>query len=185
MAAKAGMHAHEQQDVDLIQMREHRVERGVRIQHQPHFHAVCAHTVEQRPRITELDVHGATVRAGRGELVEQISGVVDHEVAVEVHVGTRTQAFDHWRADRQVRHEVAVHDVDVQQIGIGSDRLHLSRQLREVTREDRRCDFSHCRHPTGGPAKSGCTCRPSLPHAGAAGLPARAPSTVRRADPAQ
>ena len=52
----------------------------------------AAHPVEQRARITELDVHGAAVRAGLGEVVEQLAGVVDHQVAVEVKVGARAQA---------------------------------------------------------------------------------------------
>ena len=63
----------------------------------PDAHAVRAHAVEQRARVAELDVHGAAVGAGLGEVVEQVTGVVDHQVAVEEQVGARAQGRHHRR----------------------------------------------------------------------------------------
>ena len=82
-----------------------------------------------------------------GEVVEQVARVVDHQVAVEVEVGARAQALHDRCADREVRHEVPVHHVDVQEIGLRSDPLDLVGQLGEVRREDRRGDLSHARDP--------------------------------------
>ena len=140
---KPGVHAHEEEDVDLLEVRQHRVERRLGVVHEPDPHAVRAHPVEQRPRVAELDVHGARVGAGLGEVVEQVTRVVDHQVAVEVQVGARPQALHHRRADREVRHEVAVHHVDVQQVGLRADPVDLGGELGEVGRQDRRCDLSH------------------------------------------
>ncbi len=105
---------------------QHRVERRLGVVHEPDPHPVGAHPVEQRPRVAELDVDGARVRAGLGEVVEQVPGVVDHQVAVEVEVRARAQALHHRRADGEVRHEVAVHHVDVQQVRLRADRASTS-----------------------------------------------------------
>ena len=83
----------------------------------PTPHAERPQLVEQRARVAELDVHDAAVGAGVGEVVEQHAGVVDHEVAVEEQVGVRAQRLHDRRADREVGHEVAVHHVDVQEVG--------------------------------------------------------------------
>ena len=97
---------------------------------------------EQRAGVAELDVHGAAVGAGVGEVVEQLTGVVDHEVAVEEEVGALAQRLHDGRADREVGHEVAVHHVDVEQVGLGGDALDLVAEPREVGREDRRRDLA-------------------------------------------
>ena len=83
----------------------------------PDAHVARPQLVEQRARVAELDVHDAAVGAGVGEVGEQHAGVVDHEVAVEEQVGVRAQRLHHRRADGEVGHEVAVHHVDVQEVG--------------------------------------------------------------------
>ena len=59
----------------------------------------------------------AAIGAGRGEVVEQHLGVVDHQVTVQEQIGVGAQRFHDRRANGQVRHEVAVHHVDVKPIG--------------------------------------------------------------------
>ena len=49
----------------------------------------------------------------------------------------------HGRADGQVGHEVAVHDVDVQPVGLGSHLAHRLGQAAEVGRQHRRGDPQH------------------------------------------
>ena len=95
-----------------------------------------AHAVEQWARVAQLDVHRAGVGAGLREVVEEITRVVDHQVAVEVQVGTRSKARNDGRADREVRHEVAVHDIDVQQVSLGRDARDVVGECGEVGRED-------------------------------------------------
>ena len=86
-----GLHAHHQQQVDLVEVRQHRVDRRLGVQHEPDADVARAQLVEQRARVAELDVHDAAVGAGVGEVVEQHARVVDHEVAVEEEVGVLAQ----------------------------------------------------------------------------------------------
>ena len=68
-------------------------------------------------------------------------GVGHHQVAIERHRGVAVDGRDDRWPDRQVRDEVAVHDVDVEDVG---DRLHARdgvAQRGEVGGEDRRCDL--------------------------------------------
>ena len=108
---------------------------------QPDAHAERADLVEQQPRVAELDVHGAAVGAGVGEPAEQHARVVDHQVTVEEEVGVLAQRLHDRRTDREVRHVVAVHAVDVQEVGLGRDAGDVGREVREVGGEDRGRDL--------------------------------------------
>ncbi len=91
--------------------------------------------------IAELDVHGAPVGAGIGETREQRARVVDHEVAVEEEVGVLAQRLHDRRADREVRHVVPVHAVDVQQVGDVGDARDIGGEVGEIGGEDRGRDL--------------------------------------------
>ena len=90
------------------------------------------------------------VGAGLGEVVEQVARVVDHQVAVEVQVGVRAQALHHRRADREVRHEVAVHHVDVQEVGLRPDAARPRRRARRSRRRGSTVRSFPSRRPTAG-----------------------------------
>ena len=60
-----------------------------------------------------LHVHGEPVRSRVGEGLEIATGLRDHEMRLERKAGHPTKRADDDRADRDVRHEVPVHDVDV------------------------------------------------------------------------
>jgi hypothetical protein len=102
------------------------------VQHQPHAHLALAQLVEERARVTQLDVDDAAISARVGELGEEHLGVVDHEVAVEEEVGVRPQRTHDRRADGEVRNEVSVHHIDVQQIGHGRHSIHFRAEAREI-----------------------------------------------------
>ena len=73
----------------------------------------------------------------RGEVLHVALGALDHQMDVEqdVEVAQRRHGL---RAHRQRRDEVAVHDVDVDDLGAGvDDRLHLLAQAAEVGGQDR------------------------------------------------
>src|SRR3954463_44348 len=57
------------------------------------------------------DPVGTCIRKDGDELV----GVLDHQVAVEWQVRDFSDRGHHWRTDRQVGHEVSVHDIEVHQ----------------------------------------------------------------------
>ena len=65
------MDGHEQQEVDLGEVREHLVDRRLRVAHEPDPDAEVAQLGEQGRGITELDVHDAPVRARGGEVGEE------------------------------------------------------------------------------------------------------------------
>ena len=81
------MHAHEEEDVDLLDVREHRFDRRLGVVGEPDAQTELAHRREERPRVAELDVNGAPVGARVGEVLEELARVVDHEMTVEVEVG--------------------------------------------------------------------------------------------------
>ena len=58
------------------------------------------------------DLKGAGLGVGEGLGV----GIVDHQVNVERPCGNPPQRLDHRQAERQIGHEVPIHDVDVQSI---------------------------------------------------------------------
>ena len=82
---------------------QHRVERGLGVEREPDPQPELTHALEQRAGIAELDVDRAAVGAGRGEVVEEDAGVVDHEVAVEVQLGPLAQRLHDRRPDREDR----------------------------------------------------------------------------------
>ena len=69
--------------------------------------------------VAEFDVNDHFVRAGLGERFKQNLRLGTHEVNIEKQFGERSHRLDHLRAERNVRHEVAIHDVKMQPVGTG------------------------------------------------------------------
>ena len=86
-------------------------------------------------------MHDAAVGARIGEAFEQDGRVVDHQMAVEEELGALAERPHDHRTDGEVGDEVAVHHVDVEQVGRVGDAIHLGRELSEVGRQDRRRQF--------------------------------------------
>ena len=63
-----------------------------------------------------LDVNREHRRAGFREGLEILVRVRDHEVDVERHVGDALDAPHDGRADREIRDEMAVHDIHMNQV---------------------------------------------------------------------
>ncbi len=88
-----------------------------------------------------LDVNGHHRSAGRRERVEIPIRIGDHQMDVERHLRDPLDRPDDRRPDRDVRHEVTVHDVHVNEIRAaaldGGDRV---AKRREVGGENRRSD---------------------------------------------
>ena len=74
----------------------------------------------RRDRLVDLDVERDRVAAGVEVLVDVAAGLADHQVGVERDLGPRPQRLDRLRAERQVRDEVGVHDVEVDAIRAGT-----------------------------------------------------------------
>ena len=88
---------------------------------------------------------------GRGELLEVVGGVVDHQVAVEHTAGRvdrRRDRAQHDRADRHRRDEVAVAAVEVEDPAAGVEqRVDLLAEPAEVGGVERRLDLASVADP--------------------------------------
>jgi hypothetical protein len=78
---------------------------------------------------------GQIIRTGRGKVGKKGIGIGNHQVNVEGKLGYFLQGFNDRGAYRQIWHEMAIHDVNVQQIRSASlDRGHLVGQAGKVGR---------------------------------------------------
>ena len=89
-------------------------------------------------RVGSGGVEGDAGGAGLGEGLDPAQGVVDHEVAVEEGGGEAlAQRLHHGGAERDVGHEMAVHDVHVQPVRAHVQHpLALCPELREIGTQD-------------------------------------------------
>ena len=72
-----------------------------------------------RHLFAEFHVDDHFVRAGLGKRFEQNFRLAAHEMDVKKNFRQRPDGFDDLRAEGNVRHEMAVHDVEVQPVGAG------------------------------------------------------------------
>jgi hypothetical protein len=87
-----------------------------------------------------LLMHRDHIGAGQCKSIDVPFWVLDHQVHVDERPGAvnqRLQGSDDQRTDGDVGHEMAVHDVHVQDARAGVEhRLHVVAEVREVGRED-------------------------------------------------
>ena len=120
LSAKAGIHAHHQDQVDHVdQIVEHLGGRG-RVQDNAGPLAqsldMLDRAMDVRPR---LRVDGDRVRPCLGKGVQIGIDRRDHQMHVERLGGVRAQRLHHRRADGDVGHEMPVHHIDVDPVGAG------------------------------------------------------------------
>ena len=107
-----------------------------------------------------LPMNADPVCSGGEEVAQQPVRIGHHEVDVERQRGVPAKRRDHRDADRQVGHEVAVHDVDMQDVGsAGRADAGGSREVGEVGSEKRGGDFDHGRAPWEAATTSEITSR--------------------------
>src|SRR5262245_62473642 len=81
------------------------------------------------------------VGARFGEGLDEGVARSDHQMHVEELARVRAERLHHFGPDSDVRHEMAVHYIDMDPVAAGTvDRLHLLAELGEIGREDRRRD---------------------------------------------
>src|SRR6476620_6403270 len=86
-----------------------------------------------------FDVNGQIIRAGFGKFLNEAVRIRNHQMDIERKAGHLAQGFDDGRANREIGHEVSVHDIDVEKVGPG--RLHAGDffgQPGKIRRQDRR-----------------------------------------------
>ena len=89
-----------------------------------------------------LGVDGDEIGPRPGIGLDPALGLLDHQVEVEREPGALLDGLDDGRSDRQVRDEVAVHDVDVDLVGAGGlHQRHGVAECGEVGGQDARGDL--------------------------------------------
>ena len=82
------------------------------------------------------------VRPGFYELRDVLVWILNHQVAIERQLGHFTQRFHDGRPDRDIRYKMPVHDVHVHQGAAAfGGTANLVRQMGEIRRQNRRCEF--------------------------------------------
>ena len=142
LAAETGIDAHDQDQIDQIHQIVDRIDRRAGIEHHAGLLAQLAdmlkRAMDMRPG---FGMHGDAVGAGLGEGLQIGIDRRDHQMHVERLFGVGPQRLHHRRADGDVGHEMAVHHIDMDEIGARRlDRLDLGAQPREIGRQDRRRD---------------------------------------------
>ena len=85
------------------------------------------------------------IGAGVSIPVDGFLWIRDHHVYVERHIAHALGNANNLGSKGEVRRKMAIHDIDVNEIGIG-DFLQIPRQIAKVGGENRRRDFNvvHC-----------------------------------------
>ena len=91
-------------------------------------------------------MHGQAVGPGLGEGLEIRIDRRNHQMDIERLFGVRPQRLHHRRTDGDVGHEMAVHHIDMDEVGAGRlDRLDFRAQPGKIGRQDRRGDLTGMR----------------------------------------
>ena len=154
LAAEPGLDGHDQHDIEQLAIRLEGGQRRRRLDRQP-CRSACRPDPAQgrRDLLVDLDVEGDRIAAGVQVLIEEPTRLVDHQVGVERQLRPRPQVLDGLGAERQVRDEVGVHDVEVDPVGArlldAMDGVLEVRQVRiEDARGDPRATVGHGYSPT-------------------------------------
>ena len=93
---------------------------------------------------TSFLMHGYPIAAGFCECGDEFVGSFDHQVTIEGDPRDLAKRGNHGRADRKIRNEMAVHDVDVENSGSALDGgLRIFAEPCEISRENGGSEFDH------------------------------------------
>ncbi len=142
LAAEAGIDRHDQHEIDQVDDVLQRGDRRAGIERDAGLLAERADRLQRAVHVrTGLDMHGDDVGAGFGEGIQIGIARRDHQMHVEALLADRADRLHHARADRDVGHEMAVHDIDMDPVGAGGlDATDFVTQFGEVGRKNRRRD---------------------------------------------
>ena len=134
LAAEAGIDRHDEDEIDDV---DHVLDRALvraGVHGYAGFFAERADCLQRAVNMRAgFHVHGDGVGAGLGESFQIGIAGRDHQMHVEGLFGVRTDGLHHVGADRNVRHEMSVHHVDMDPVGAGGiDGAHLLAELGEV-----------------------------------------------------
>ena len=142
LAAKARVDGHEQHLIDVGGDFLERGHRRRRIDRHSGLDAGVPQHLQRPVQVRQhLDVHRDPRRSRVDERGQVVVRVVEHQVHVQRDGRDPVNGAHHRRANRQVGHEVAVHHVDVQQVGAAAlDGGDVLPERREIRGQQRRSD---------------------------------------------
>ena len=151
LAAEAGVHGHDEHQVDQVEHVAHGDGRGGRVQRHAGGRAERADVVQAAMEVGHrLGVDDQPLAAGLHELRGQQLGRQDHQVGLERQGGVATGRGDDVGAERDVGDELAVHDVPLDAVAPGRlERRDLLAEAGEVGRQDRGSDLDAGSCPIG------------------------------------
>jgi hypothetical protein len=143
LVAEAGVDRHDQDLIQVLQDLFQCRRRGRRVDDHANALAECLDPLHGAVQVVVgFPVHQQGIRAGRDEFVQEQVGARHHQVRLQGQLGQRPERRDDGRPHREVRHEVPIHDIDVDPIspsprGLGD----LLAQAGKIGREDGRGQF--------------------------------------------
>ena len=157
LGGKAGVDGHKEHHVevpeDVLEERDGRMG----IEGHTDAHAGIADGVDGAVEVgAGLVVDGHHVGAGVGHLADEFLGLDDHQVHVRGLVADVAEGVHDREAEGDVGDEDAVHDVDMQPVGLAAiDHLHVAAEVHKVGRKERwGYEMVHCalyiRYERGG-----------------------------------
>lgn len=121
LPAESGMHGHDEEQVDGFEVGKDGFYGGWRIDGESGFEAGVSDLPKQRlDSWFQFRVNGNGVGAGFFERLDQDFRAFAHEVNVQKQRSQAAKCFDDARSKAEVRHKVAVHDVEVKPICAGA-----------------------------------------------------------------
>ncbi len=122
LPGESGVDAHDQDLIDLIDEAIDARERRIGSRRDPHTDAQVVNGVDDLQGIRlRLDMEYERVPARPLERLEETERLLDHQVDIERKSGTLSNGVHERRPERDVRHEVAIHDIEVE--GVRSSRF--------------------------------------------------------------
>ena len=129
--------AHEHHVVDRAQVREDRLDRRLEVECQTDAQARRSRFLDRGRRLgNRFQMEADDVETGIVQLIEEALGRIDHEMPVQRSGRDRSETLHDHGPQRDRRHEVAVHDVDVEHLDMWLHGRHLRPQSSEVCGQD-------------------------------------------------
>ena len=147
LPAEAGLHAHHQHQIQLVEIRSQRLRISTGLDGQAHLAAQCLDCIDGLLDVV-LALEVEVVQAGTrlDERLCVLQRVADHQVDIVECCGhPLVQAFQYRHAKADVGHKVAVHHVIMQHLRTGiQHHAAVCAKLIEISRKDRRTNDRHC-----------------------------------------
>ena len=120
LGTPAGIDAHHDQQVGVLQHRLDEDEGAAGIQTDPRTQTGLANCVQHPVDVPgRFDVDRQAVGAGVAKSLDGALGVLDHQVDVKGQLRVASAMFDRARPDRDRWNEVSIHHVEVHPVGAG------------------------------------------------------------------